>query len=234
MDDLRIFTGTVVERRSDVDTLLLDKTGTITHGNRRASEFVTMPGVEATDLREAAAQSSLADPTPEGTSIVALARKQGFADGEVGGAVVPFTAQTRMSGLDLPDGTNIRKGASSAVLAWLEEVNGEPLDTNASTELDTRVQAVSNSGGTPLVVAVRRPGGRGEILGIVHLKDIVKEGLTERFEARKDVDRAKGLLQKQLGIDETQAFRWLQKTAMDRRLSMREVARAVVEQMGRG
>lgn len=114
--------------------------------------------------------------------IVALARKQGFADGEVGGAVVPFTAQTRMSGLDLPDGTNIRKGAASAVLAWLEEVNGEPLDTQLSTELDTRVQAVSNSGGTPLVVAVRRPGGRGGALGIVHLKDIVKEGLTERFE----------------------------------------------------
>ena len=95
---------------------------------------------------------------------------------------MPFTAQTRMSGLDLADGTNIRKGAASAVLAWLEEVNGKPLDTQMSTELDTRVQAVSNSGGTPLVVAVRRPGGRGEILGVVHLKDIVKEGLTERFE----------------------------------------------------
>ena len=174
--------GRAVEAAGDVTTLLLDKTGTITHGNRRASEFVTMPGVDAAELRDAAAQSSLADPTPEGTSIVALARKQGFADGEVGGAVVPFTAQTRMSGLDLPDGTNIRKGAASAVLAWLEEVNGEPLDTQLSTELDTRVQAVSNSGGTPLVVAVRRPGGRGGALGIVHLKDIVKEGLTERFE----------------------------------------------------
>ena len=170
--------GRAVEAAGDVTTLLLDKTGTITHGNRRASEFVTMPGVDAAELRDAAAQSSLADPTPEGTSIVALARKQGFADGEVGGAVVPFTAQTRMSGLDLPDGTNIRKGAASAVLAWLEEVNGEPLDTQLSTELDTRVQAVSNSGGTPLVVAVRRPGGRGGALGIVHLKDIVKEGLT--------------------------------------------------------
>ena len=143
--------GRAVEAAGDVTTLLLDKTGTITHGNRRASEFVTMPGVDAAELRDAAAQSSLADPTPEGTSIVALARKQGFADGEVGGAVVPFTAQTRMSGLDLPDGTNIRKGAASAVLAWLEEVNGEPLDTQLSTELDTRVQAVSNSGGTPLV-----------------------------------------------------------------------------------
>ena len=174
--------GRAVEAAGDVTTLLLDKTGTITHGNRQASEFVTMPGVEATDLREAAAQSSLADPTPEGTSIVTLARNQGFTDGEVAGTVVPFTAQTRMSGLDLADGTNIRKGAASAVLAWLEEVNGKPLDTQMSTELDTRVQAVSNSGGTPLVVAVRRPGGRGEILGVVHLKDIVKEGLTERFE----------------------------------------------------
>ena len=115
--------GRAVEAAGDVTTLLLDKTGTITYGNRRASEFIAMPGVSEEEIRDAAARSSLADPTPEGTSIVDLAREQGFDADAWGdqGEVVPFTAQTRMSGIDLPDGTEIRKGAGSAVRAWLTE-----------------------------------------------------------------------------------------------------------------
>lgn len=172
--------GRAVEAAGDVTTLLLDKTGTITYGNRRASEFLAMPGVDAAELRDAAARCSLADPTPEGTSIVDLAREQGFdADSHVEpGEVVPFTAQTRMSGIDLPDGTMVRKGAGSAVRAWLSEA-GNDIDTLA--HMDRRVDSVSQSGGTPLVVAVRAPGRPGRVLGVVHLKDVVKDGLTERF-----------------------------------------------------
>lgn len=173
--------GRAVEAAGDVTTLLLDKTGTITYGNRRASEFVTMPGVDQAELRDAAARSSLADPTPEGTSIVDLAREQGFVEeGHAQGEVVPFTAQTRMSGLDLPDGTRIRKGAGSAVREWLTSEGGH-LDSNTIREMDDRVEQISAAGGTPLVVAVRPAQGPGRVLGVVYLKDIVKDGLTERF-----------------------------------------------------
>ena len=167
--------GRAVEAAGDVTTLLLDKTGTITYGNRRASEFIAMPG-------DAAARSSLADPTPEGTSIVDLAREQGFDADAWGdqGEVVPFTAQTRMSGIDLPDGTEIRKGAGSAVRAWLTESHID-MDIDTLAHMDRRIDAVSESGGTPLVVAVRTPDHVGKVLGVVHLKDIVKEGLTDRF-----------------------------------------------------
>ena len=114
--------GRAVEAAGDVTTLLLDKTGTITYGNRRASDFVGMPGVDGDELARAAALSSLADPTPEGTSVVELAAVRGIhVDLPAGAVVVPFTAQTRMSGLDLTDGSEVRKGAGSAVLAWLGE-----------------------------------------------------------------------------------------------------------------
>lgn len=174
--------GRAVEAAGDVTTLLLDKTGTITYGNRRASEFIAMPGVSEEEIRDAAARSSLADPTPEGTSIVDLAREQGFDADAWGdqGEVVPFTAQTRMSGIDLPDGTEIRKGAGSAVRAWLTESHID-MDIDTLAHMDRRVDAVSESGGTPLVVAVRTPDHVGKVLGVVHLKDIVKEGLTDRF-----------------------------------------------------
>jgi len=167
--------GRAVEAAGDVTTLLLDKTGTITYGNRRAHEVLRLGGVDPDELLRVAALSSLADPTPEGASIVELALSRGIrVDEPADAVVVPFTAQTRMSGLDLADGTQIRKGAGSAIDAWLG------LDTDA--ELTGLVDGVASSGGTPLVVAVKRPAGSGEVLGVVHLKDIVKDGLRERFE----------------------------------------------------
>ncbi|APH43805.1 potassium-transporting ATPase subunit B [Microbacterium sp. 1.5R] len=167
--------GRAVEAAGDVTTLLLDKTGTITYGNRRAHEVLRLGGVDPDELLRVAALSSLADPTPEGASIVELALSRGIrVDEPADAVVVPFTAQTRMSGLDLADGTQIRKGAGSAIDAWLG------LDTDA--ELAGLVDGVATSGGTPLVVAVKRPAGSGEVLGVVHLKDIVKDGLRERFE----------------------------------------------------
>ncbi|WP_241843224.1 potassium-transporting ATPase subunit KdpB [Agromyces albus] len=172
--------GRAVEAAGDVTTLLLDKTGTITYGNRRASEFVAMPGVDAAVLVQAAALSSLADPTPEGSSIVDLAAQHGIGfDAAPAGEVVPFTAQTRMSGLDLPDGSTIRKGAGSAVIAWVEA--SAPIPSSTQDELARRVDAISVGGGTPLVVAEKSTDGVARILGVVHLKDIVKDGLTERF-----------------------------------------------------
>ncbi|MBO3087861.1 potassium-transporting ATPase subunit KdpB [Cellulomonas dongxiuzhuiae] len=173
--------GRAVEAAGDVTTLLLDKTGTITYGNRQAAEFLVLDGTPQADLVRAAAVSSLADPTPEGTSIVDLARRSGVDVGQgVPGDVVPFTAQTRMSGLDEPGGTQIRKGAGTAVVAWLEG-EGAHLASDVRAELDAVVERVAQSGGTPLVVAVREPGRAGRVLGVVHLKDVVKEGLAQRF-----------------------------------------------------
>ncbi|WP_417555390.1 potassium-transporting ATPase subunit KdpB [Microbacterium sp.] len=173
--------GRAVEAAGDVTTLLLDKTGTITYGNRRASEFLRLSGVQEQELIRTAALSSLADPTPEGTSIVDLARAQGIEVGEVApGEIVPFTAQTRMSGLDQPDGTQIRKGAGSAVIGWLEQ-DGTRLPSSLVAELEEYTDQVAQSGGTPLVVAVKSPDSEGKVLGVVHLKDVVKEGLRERF-----------------------------------------------------
>ncbi|WP_235508216.1 potassium-transporting ATPase subunit KdpB [Agromyces sp. Soil535] len=172
--------GRAVEAAGDVTTLLLDKTGTITHGNRRASEFVPMPGVDVTELERAAALASLADPTPEGSSIVTLAAERGISyETAPAGDIVPFTAQTRMSGLDLADGSIVRKGAGSAVIAWVEESGTIP--SSEHEELDQRVDAISVSGGTPLVVAQKSADGTARILGVVHLKDIVKDGLVDRF-----------------------------------------------------
>ena len=169
--------GRAIEAAGDVTTLLLDKTGTITYGNRRAHEVLPLPGVDADELLRLAALSSLADPTPEGASIVELAASRGIRVDEPADAViVPFTAQTRMSGLDLADGAQIRKGAGSAVRAWLSTAS-----TQTDAEVASRTGMVSESGGTPLVVAVKDRSGE-RILGIVHLKDIVKEGLRERFD----------------------------------------------------
>ncbi|UOQ58426.1 potassium-transporting ATPase subunit KdpB [Leucobacter allii] len=173
--------GRAVEAAGDVTTLLLDKTGTITYGNRRASAFVRLGGVREQELLRAAALSSLADPTPEGVSIVELAEQEhGAFDRSTTGEIVPFAAQTRMSGLDLPDGTRIRKGAGSAVMAWLEE-GGNRLPSSLVAELDEQVEHISQSGGTPLVVATRDATGAGHLLGVVHLKDVVKEGLPAKF-----------------------------------------------------
>ena len=164
--------GRAVEAAGDVDVLLLDKTGTITLGNREATEFVTAPGVSEKDLAEAAQLSSLADETPEGRSIVVLAKhKYGIGAREIHelphANFVPFTAQTRMSGVDL-NGDMIRKGAADSVRKW---VGG-----TFPKEIDASVERISRSGGTPLVVAKS-----GKALGVIYLKDIVKGGLPDRF-----------------------------------------------------
>lgn len=172
--------GRAVEAAGDVTTLLLDKTGTITYGNRRASAFVPMKGIDSPELAEYASLSSQADPTPEGVSVVELAAAQGIvADMPRGAEPVPFTAQTRMSGLDLVDGTQVRKGASSAVLAWLE-ASGSPVAPALRAQLMSETDAIAQSGGTPLVVATLSKGA-GQVLGVIHLKDVVKDGLRERF-----------------------------------------------------
>ncbi|MFE7845462.1 potassium-transporting ATPase subunit KdpB [Microbacterium sp. NPDC057407] len=173
--------GRAVEAAGDVTTLLLDKTGTITYGNRRASDFVTLPGVDGAELARAAALSSLADPTPEGVSVVELAAVRGIRVEEPeGSTIVPFTAQTRMSGLDLTDGTQVRKGAASAVLAWLE-ASGAAVPARTRADVTAEADAIAQSGGTPLAVATLA-NGEGTVLGVVHLKDIVKDGLRERFD----------------------------------------------------
>jgi len=162
--------GRAVEAAGDVTTLLLDKTGTITYGNRRASEFVPVHGTAHTELVDVARLASLADPTPEGSSVVELAG--GTVELPEGAVVVPFTAQTRMSGLDLPGGVEVRKGAASMVEEWAQ---------STSSELDAAVERISQSGGTPLVVARKDATGDVRVLGVIHLKDVVKEGLRERF-----------------------------------------------------
>jgi K+-transporting ATPase ATPase B chain len=173
--------GRAVEAAGDVTTLLLDKTGTITYGNRQASEFVPLAGVDSFRLAGAAAASSASDPTPEGTSIVTLAEAQGYGPSTGSGTatVVPFTAQTRMSGLDYADGRQVRKGASSMAIAWVDEVT--PITPSQRRELDGAVTAISQGGGTPLVVAERDAAGTARVLGVVHLKDVVKTGLSDRF-----------------------------------------------------
>ncbi|WIE75556.1 potassium-transporting ATPase subunit KdpB [Curtobacterium sp. MCSS17_007] len=169
--------GRAVEAAGDITTLLLDKTGTITYGNRQASRVVPVPGIPERTLLEAAALSSAADSTPEGRSIVTLAEQDGITPGNPAGAVeVPFTAQTRMSGLDLADGSQIRKGAAAAVLAWAGST-----DAAVVAAIDTAVAEISDQGGTPLVVGRRSASGSVALLGVVHLKDVVKDGMAERF-----------------------------------------------------
>ncbi len=177
--------GRAVEAAGDVNTLLLDKTGTITIGNRQATEFIPVDGVTAEQLADAAQLSSLADYTPEGRSIVVLAKNQyGLREreaGELPGAeFVEFTAQTRMSGIDLADGRQVRKGAAASVAQWIRDNGGTP-----PTGLGHTVDSISGVGGTPLVV-VERTNGTARGLGVIYLKDIVKEGIAERFaEMRK-------------------------------------------------
>ena len=174
--------GRAVEAAGDIDVLLLDKTGTITLGNRQASDFVPAPGVTLERLADAAQLASLADETPEGRSIVVLAKEKfGLRGRELSPShvtFVPFTAQTRMSGVDLAASApgsfasrQIRKGAAASVKSWVESQGGTyPSAVTAS------VEAISRAGGTPLVVADGR-----DVLGVIHLKDVVKGGIKERF-----------------------------------------------------
>ncbi|MFE1560568.1 potassium-transporting ATPase subunit KdpB, partial [Streptomyces sp. NPDC058734] len=172
--------GRAVEAAGDVSTLLLDKTGTITLGNRQASEFVPVKGTTAAELADAAQLSSLADETPEGRSIVVLAKeKYGLRErhqGELAHAKwIAFTAQTRMSGVDV-DGRQTRKGAAGSVITWVKEQGGE-----VSDDADLLANKISEAGGTPLLVAVNDDKG-ARVLGVIHLKDVVKEGMRERFD----------------------------------------------------
>ena len=174
--------GRAVEAAGDVNTLLLDKTGTITLGNRQAAEFIPVDGCGPTLLADAAQLSSLADETPEGRSIVVLAKNQhGLRERSAGELTtahfVAFTAQTRMSGVDLDGGRQIRKGAAAAVMKWVRDNGGHP-----TGEVGAIVDAVSTSGGTPLVVAEKLDGQAASALGVIHLKDVVKEGMRERFQ----------------------------------------------------
>ncbi len=174
-DNVLAMSGKAVEAAGDVNTLLLDKTGTITLGNRQAVEFIPLKHVEANELANAAQLSSLADETPEGRSIVVLAKEKYGLRGrelqEYDAEFIPFTAQTRMSGVDL-DGKQIRKGASDAVMNWVKGQGG-----SVPSDLIQIVEKISNSGGTPLVVAQDK-----ELLGVIYLKDIVKGGMRQRFD----------------------------------------------------
>jgi K+-transporting ATPase ATPase B chain len=167
--------GRAVEAAGDVDTLLLDKTGTITLGNRMATELIPMPGIAAEELADAAQLASLADETPEGRSIVVLVKERYKIRGrdvrEIGAQFLPFSAQTRMSGCDL-DGRRIRKGAVDAVREHVKSLGGR-----APLELDGIAHGIADKGGTPLAVS---DGAR--MLGVIHLKDVVKGGIKERFQ----------------------------------------------------
>ncbi len=166
--------GRAVEAAGDVNTLLLDKTGTITLGNRQATAFIPLPGIDETALAEAAQLSSLADETPEGRSIVVLAKeKYGLRGRELGpheAHFIPFTAQTRMSGVDF-DGHEVRKGAADAIQKYLNSHGN-----SVPKELGSIVEEISRAGGTPLVVAQNK-----KALGVIQLKDIIKGGMIERF-----------------------------------------------------
>jgi K+-transporting ATPase ATPase B chain len=166
--------GRAVEASGDVDVLLLDKTGTITLGNREATEFISMPGVDTADLAEVAQISSLADETPEGRSIVVLAKQFGIREHEFAAHeanFIPFSAQTRMSGVDV-NGRRLRKGAGDAIRAWVESEGGR-----APNELQGALDRVGSEGGTPLAVA-----RDSQVLGVIYLKDVVKEGMRARFD----------------------------------------------------
>ena len=166
--------GRAVEASGDVDVLLLDKTGTITIGNRLASEFIPMPGVSEAELAEVAQLASLADETPEGRSIVVLAKQYGIREHDMAklhAEFVPFTAQTRMSGVDL-NGNRLRKGAGDAVIAFVTAEGGRP-----PAELQPVLDRIGREGGTPLAVA-----RDSQVLGVIYLKDTIKEGMRQRFD----------------------------------------------------
>ncbi|ORV45670.1 potassium transporter KtrB [Mycolicibacter engbaekii] len=176
--------GRAVEAAGDVNTLLLDKTGTITLGNRHASEFLALTGVSAAELADAAQLSSLADETPEGRSIVVYAKEayglRTRTPGELTAATwVEFSALTRMSGVDI-GGRQLRKGATHAVADWVRGHGGE-----IPTELGQIVDGIGAAGGTPLVVAEVLVGGPAMVLGVIHLRDVLKQGMRERFDAMR-------------------------------------------------
>lgn len=165
--------GKAVEACGDVDTMILDKTGTITYGNRMAADFFTVGNVSKGELIRCAALTSVFDETPEGKSTLDLAKKFGYIEENTENSkFIEFTAQTRMSGIDLPDGTKIRKGAAEAIEKYVSQLGGQ-----IPNDLREKVDEVSSLGGTPLTVCINN-----RILGVIYLKDTVKPGMTERFE----------------------------------------------------
>ncbi|MFA4082597.1 potassium-transporting ATPase subunit KdpB [Mycobacteroides salmoniphilum] len=178
--------GRAVEAAGDIDVLLMDKTGTITFGNRQATEFIVAPGISHDTLAQAARASSLADETPEGRSIVELAAGASAATGErsgegsIEGDFVAFTAATRMSGLDTVEGRQIRKGASDAVFTWVASLSGVQEDDPVVVAVRKSADHVAGEGGTPLVVADHDSTGT-RLLGVIRLSDVVKPGMAERF-----------------------------------------------------
>lgn len=170
--------GRAVEAAGDIDTLLMDKTGTITFGNRQATEFLVAPGTPHETLAAAARASSLADETPEGRSIVELAA--GTIEESVAGEFVAFTASTRMSGLDTVEGRQIRKGASDAVFTWVASLSGVQEDDPVVVAVRKIADQVASEGGTPLVVA-DHDSTETRLLGVIRLSDVVKPGMAERF-----------------------------------------------------
>lgn len=180
--------GRAVEAAGDVDVLLLDKTGTITLGNRQAADLLPAAGIDPALLADAAQLSSMADETPEGRSVLVLVKERfGLRErpeGDlVGAELVPFAARTRMSGVDLPAAAGrqsrlVRKGAAAAVTHWVRTTGG-----HAGADVAATVDAISASGGTPLVVAEQLGDQPARVLGVIHLKDVVKEGMRERFDA---------------------------------------------------
>jgi potassium-transporting ATPase ATP-binding subunit len=171
--------GRAVEAAGDVDTLLLDKTGTITLGNRQATEFKPVRGVTEQQLADAAQMASLADETPEGRSIVVLAKEKygirGREVAEIGAKFIPFTAQSRMSGVEV-DGSWVRKGAVDSILGFLNSSAKSNVSADAAREINAIAEGIAKAGGTPLAVAKD-----GQLLGVIYLKDIVKGGIRERF-----------------------------------------------------
>jgi K+-transporting ATPase ATPase B chain len=196
--------GRAVEAAGDCSTLLLDKTGTITYGNRQAAEFIALPGIDERDLAESALISSLADETPEGRSIVTFAEEHyGLTPTDIANAaLVPFTAQTRMSGVNF-DSREIRKGAADSVRRWVQAQGGDIPDA-----LEIIVDGIATRGGTPLTVA---DGPR--VLGVIYLKDVVKQGMSERFDELRamgirtvmitgDNPRTAAAIAKEAGVDD--------------------------------
>ncbi len=172
--------GKAVEASGDINTMILDKTGTITFGNRMASEFVVVNGIEKAELAKWAAMSSLKDETPEGRSVLELMRKQEYTLDEslaAGGAFIEFKAETRMSGLDLADGRKVRKGAVDSVRQWVVAQKG-----SIPADLEEKANQVAAEGGTPLAVALD-----DRIYGIIYLKDTVKPGMKERFDQLREM-----------------------------------------------
>lgn len=172
--------GKAVEASGDINTMILDKTGTITFGNRMASQFVPVGGVEEAELVKWAAMSSMKDETPEGRSVLELMRKQEYTLDEslaAGGTFIEFKAETRMSGLDLADGRKVRKGAVDSVRQWVLSQNG-----SVPADLEEKANQVASEGGTPLAVALN-----DRIYGIIYLKDTVKPGMKERFDQLREM-----------------------------------------------